>query len=228
MRTSKAAIAAILAGAVALASAAYGIGTQSGDGTAAARDDGERGSRSGGAWQLPPPPGFEDLAEELGVDEDELRDALADFHEREDAERRDTFAGALAEALGKPVEEVRAALDEVGPDEGMRPGCAPDVSLRRLAAELDVTGSELREALRETRAGVDSSFEKDREDLVAFLADRLGLSEDEVEEALPEWPRFKPRLEWHGPGAVPPLGSDGRPRLGPGGPPRFLPDGLPG
>jgi hypothetical protein len=224
MRTSKAAIAAILAGAVALASAAYGIGTQSGDGTAAARDDGERRSRSGGAWKLPPPPGFGDLAEELGVDADELRDALADIHEREDAERRDAFAGALAEALGKPVGEVRAALDEVGPGEGMRPGCAPHVLLRRLAAELDVTRSALRKALRETRAGVDSPFE----DLVAFLADRFGLSEEEVEDALPEWHRVGPGLDGRGPGAVPPLGPDGRPRFERGGPPRFLPDGLPG
>jgi hypothetical protein len=205
MRSSKkAATAAVLAGAVALASAAYGIGTQTGDGTAeAARDRG---------WE--PGPGlfmrFEGLADELGVDPDELEDALTDFAEQEKGEIRDAFASALAEALGKPVDEVSAALDKVGPGESMRPGCAPHVSLRRLAAELDVTRAELREALRETRAGVDEPFRDHHEDLVAFLADRFGLSEERVEEALPEPPE---------------LGD--RPRFGPDGPPRFGPDGPP-
>ena len=207
MRSSKkAATAAVLAGAVALASAAYGIGTQTGDGTAeAARDR-----------QAPAGPQvfmrFDGLADELGVDADELEDAMRDFHEQENGELRDAFASALAEALDKPVDEVRAALDEVGPGEGRRPGCAPHVSLRRLAAELDVTRGELRKALRETRAGTDSPFEERHEDLVTFLADRLGVSRERVEEALPEppgrgdHPRFAP-------GGPPPLGHSGPPQL---------------
>jgi hypothetical protein len=213
MTTPKAATAAALFGAVALASAAYGIGTQTGDGTAAAARDG-----NAQAEQLPIPP-FGNLADELGVDEDELREALMDFHEQEHAEIREAFAGALAEALGKPVDEVAAALEEVRPGEGMRPGCAPHVSLRRLAAELDVTRSELRKALRETRAGVDSPFEDRREDLVAFLADRLGISEEKVEQALPVLPG--PGL--HRRGGPPPFGPDGPPRFERGGPPPFGP-----
>jgi hypothetical protein len=223
MRTPKAATAAILAGAVALASAAYGIGTQSGDGTASAGGGGERGNRSSGDWE-PPAAAFGDLADELGVDADELRDALSEFHERELRERRDSFATALAEALGKPVDDVEAALEEVGPRQGRFPGCAPHVSLRRLAAELDVTRAELRKALRETRAESDRGFEDHRDDIVAFLADRFGLSEDEVEEALPE----RPRLHWRGPGHVPPSGPDGPPRLRPDGPPPMWPEALPG
>jgi hypothetical protein len=223
MRTPKAATAAILAGAVALASAAYGIGTQSGDGTASAGDGGERGSRSSRDWE-PPAAAFGDLADELGVDADELRDALSEFHEREFRERRDAFARALAEALGKPVDEVESALEEVGPGQGRLPGCAPHVSLRRLAAELDVTRAELRRALRETRNESDRAFEDHRDDLVAFLADRFGLSEDEVEEALPEGPT----LHWRGPGHGPPPGTDGRPRLRPEGPPPMWPDAVPG
>ncbi|MGH2500369.1 MAG: hypothetical protein ACRDF0_09830 [Candidatus Limnocylindria bacterium] len=182
---------------MALASAAYGIGTQTGGGTASAARDGA--ARNG-------EPRFDGLADELGVDAGELRDALADFHEREEGARRDA-ATALAEALDKPVDEVQAALDEVRPDDGARRGCAPHVSLRRLAAALDVTRPELRRALREARAGADSAWEDRRDDLVAFLADRFGLTEDEVEQALPE--------------------RVGPPRFGRGGPPPFRPGGPP-
>jgi hypothetical protein len=207
MSTPKAATAAALAGAVALASAAYGIGTQTGDGTAEAARDGN--ARAEPTFFMR----FDGLAEELGVDADELEEAMMDFHEQERGEIRDAFATALAEALGKPVDEVKAALEEVGPGEGMRPGCAPHVSLRRLAAELEVTRGELRKALRETRAGVDAPFEDRHEDLVAFLADRFGLSREKVEEALPEPPDpgERPRFA---PGGPPPLGHSGPPRLG--------------
>jgi hypothetical protein len=213
MRSSKkAATAAVLAGAVALASAAYGIGTQTGDGTAEAARDGRAQDEPRLMLR------FDGLADELGVDADELEQALRDFHEQEDGELRDSFASALAEALGKPVDEVRAALDEVGPGEGRRPGCAPHVSLRRLAAELDVTRGELREALGEARSGVDSSFEERHEELVTFLADRLGVSREKVEEALPEPPEPGDRPRF-GPGGPPPPGHGGPPAL------RF---GLPG
>jgi F0F1-type ATP synthase membrane subunit c/vacuolar-type H+-ATPase subunit K len=209
MKNSKAAMAAVLAGGVALASAAYGIGTQAGDGTAEAARDG----------QAPAEPRlflrFDGLAEELGVDADDLQDALRAFHEQEKGEIRDSFASALAEALDRPVDEVKAALDEVGPGESMRPGCAPHVSLRRLAAELDVTRAELREALRETRAGVDAPFEEHHDNLVKFLADRFGLSEQKVEEALPEPPDAGERPRF-APPAPPPLGHSGPPRFEPG------------
>jgi CO/xanthine dehydrogenase Mo-binding subunit len=208
MRSSKkAATAAVLAGAVALASAAYGIGTQTGDGTAEAARDG----------RAQPGPGlfmrFDGLADELGVDADELREAMMDFHEQGQGELRDAFASALAEALGKPADDVRAALDEVRPGEGMRPGCAPHVSLRRLAAELDVTSAELRKALRDVRPDVDVPFEDHREDLAAFLAERLGISEEKVEEALPEPPALGDRPRF-APGGPPPLGHGERMRPG--------------
>ena len=221
MNSRKAATAAVLAGGVALASAAYGIGTQTGDGNAEAARDGTAQTARDGNRQDGPAffMRFDGLADELGVDADELEDALRDFHEQERGELRDAFASALAEALGKPVDEVRAALDEVGPGEAMRPGCAPHVSLRRLANELGVTRAELREALRETRAGVDSPFEERHEDLVTFLADRLGVSREKVEEALPDPPDLGDRPRF-GPGGPPPFG--------PGGPPPFGPDGRPG
>jgi hypothetical protein len=209
MRNKKAATAAVLAGAVALASAAYGIGTQSGDGTAEAARDAQ------GRVEPKLFMRFDGLADELGVDADELEEAMRDFHEQEMGQVRDSFASALAEALDKPVDEVRAALDEIGPGESKRPGCAPHVSLRRLAAELDVTRGELREALREARAGVDAPFDDHRDDLAAFLADRLGISKEKVEEALPAPPELGERPRF-APGAPPPLGHSGPPRFEPG------------
>ena len=196
MRSSKAAIAAVLAGAVALASAAYGIGTQTGGGTAtargedSARDHGPRGVFFFGG----------DLADELGVDAGELRDALEDFHQEREGERRDDFAAALANALDKPVEDVEAALEDARPGDRRRGPCGPGVSLRGLASALDVTQAELRKALQEVRAGADEAFDARREALVEFLADRFGLSEDKVADALPE----PPGAPLHGPPGPPP------------------------
>ena len=211
MRTSKAAIAAVLAGAVALASAAYGIGTQTGDGTASAREESSAGDeRPRGTFFF-----GGDLADELGVDADELRDALDDFHQQNEGDRRDDFAAALAKALDKPVDDVEAALEDAQPGDRRRGPCGPGVSLRRLAAALDVTQAELREALREVRAGADEAFDARRDALVKFLADRFGLSEDKVRNALPDFPgRFG-----HGPGRF----GDGPP-----GPPPGDLGGLPG
>jgi len=224
MRTSRAAIVAVLAGAVALASAAYGIGTQADDGTAAARgdgaerDSGERGDRDfGPPWAL-----FGDFADELGVSTDELRDALEDFHRQRADEPRNEFAAALAKALGKPVGDVEAALEEAEPGDRRRGPCGPDVSLRRLAAELDVTQAELRKALREVRAGADEAIDARLDALVTFLAERFNLSEDKVRDALPD---FRARFG-DGPGRF----GDGPGRFG-DGPPGPHPggwDGVPG
>jgi hypothetical protein len=207
MRSPGKTTAVALAGAVALSSAAYGIGTQVGGGNASAAGEDDR-TRS---FQLPAHP-FEGLADELGVDADELRDALMDFGERRHTEVRDDFAAALAETLGKPVDEVRAALDEVRPTGGARRGpCGPHVSLRGLASELDVTRAELRKALREARANSGFGLEDSRDDLAAFLAERFNLSKEEVEDALPELPG-------------PPRGLPDRPP----GPPPFGWGALPG
>jgi hypothetical protein len=196
MRSRTKAAVVALAGAVALASAAYGIGSASGGGTAEAdgsRDAGVRFEAPPGGWERGPgwergiAFGFEGLADELGVEPNELRQALEDFHERQEGEHRDAFAAALADALGKPVEDVEAALERVAPGERGRGPCQALPRLRELAAALDVTPAELREAFRELRP--EARLEDLHDELIGFLAERFNLSEDEVRDALPEPPR---------------------------------------
>jgi biotin operon repressor len=233
-----------VAGGVALASVAYAIGSESGNGSAAADN-------------LPAHPGGDRLADALGVDSAELQQALRDFHDQHAGERREQFGSALADALGKSAEDVRAALDalaenrearfarrlaeELGMDQakvrsaldelrddrphgpfgfaaalagklGIEPAKVEDAlralrpdrplhrkhgrePLRELASELGATRAELRKALRELRAEVESTMEDRRAELVSFLADRFGLSESKVEEALPEFPGPPHRVE---------------------------------
>ena len=201
-----------MAGAVAVASAAYGIGTQAGGGTAAA-ENGARGAavECGPGLHL----GFRGLADELGVNAAELRSALEDFREQNEGDHRDAFAAALAEALGKDVSEVEDALGSMRPGGGDGGRRHPFVSLRRLAEALDVSRAKLRDAFREVRANLDDDFEERQAALVTFLADRFSLSEETVEEALPDFPGPPPSARFErrgfGPGGPPP-------GFGPGGP----------
>jgi transcriptional regulator with XRE-family HTH domain len=286
MKFPKTAIALVLVGAVGLASAAYGIGSATGGGSATADPDSTPTVKR--EFRFGPPPGFDDLADKLGVDQDELADAMRDFGEQEMSEHRDEFANALANALGISADKVAEAFDgivevhkvridqrladelgvdaaavrdaldkvkeerpsspaefaeslaeELGVDaakveealEALRPPRPPEdhrgAPLRKLAAALDVTRAELREALGEVRAEAKSGWEQHQEKLAAFLADRFGLDAGEVEEALADIPRPTFRMgprgpggpEFHGPG---PGGPDG-PGFGP--PPGFAPGG---
>ena len=191
-----------------MSSAAYGLGTQVNDGSAAADSN---GSRSGGPTVMfergtPSDPSM--LADTLGVDASELRTALLDFHERERAHRRDELAGALAEELGVPVGEVTAALEQI--HDRLRPrfeagGERPDVRpaerprmrhaalpLRRLAAALDVTPAELRRAFREIKPGrpvVENAWKERERKLAEFLAERFDLDAERVSGALADSPR---------------------------------------
>ena len=143
MRTPRRTTAILVTGAVVLASAAYAIGTQAGGGSAVADDP-----RAGAPPNGPGEP-FAGLADALGVDEDELRDALADFRGQHRTERRDTFAAALADALGKSTEEVERAFEESY--EAERAAFA-----KRLAAALDLDQADVEAALERswtTRSG---------------------------------------------------------------------------
>ena len=286
MKFPKTATALVLVGAVGLASAAYGIGSAAGGGAATADPDTPTVKRD---FRIGPPPGFDDLADKLGVDADELADAMRDFHEQQAGEQRDDFANALADALGVSADRVKEAFDQVvdvhkvrfderlakglgvdadkltaalekvmdeHPDspgefaealagelgvsadkvedalEALRPrpGARPPghhrgEPLRKLATALDVTRAELREALREVRAGAQSGWEQHEDELAAYLADRFNLDAGDVKEALADLPRPKfergPRgpggPEFHGPGPGGPDGPGFGPGFGPGG-----------
>ena len=197
----------VAGGALAVASVAYGLGTQANDGTAVAdSQNGERGARV--ALERGGPCGFSGLADELGIDETKLEQALRDFRSSRDDGMRAGFAADLADALGISEDKVSSALgklhqqredrfdDHMGPRDlppppgGARFGFGPP--LRGLAKELGVTRSELRKALREVGEKAGDRFEQHRKELAEFLADRFDLDVDEVLDALPaEGPRLR-------------------------------------
>jgi hypothetical protein len=196
----------MLIGAVALASGAYAIGSQAGGGSADARD-GDSEPRS---FRFGPGEPFADLADALGVDGDELRNALEDFGRRHMSEKRDAFAAALAEALGKSSDEVQRALDSVrgrGHDGCVGPG-RPGPGLRELSSALEVTPAELRNALRQVFEDRRTEHPERKGDLAEFLANRFNLSADKVEQALDDALPSPPKRDFRGgpgPGVGPPL-----------------------
>ena len=245
MQFPKTATALVLVGAVGLASAAYGIGSATGGGSATADPEAPAVKRH---FEIGPPPGFDDLADKLGVDADELADAMRDFHEQEASEHRDDFTNALAKALGVSADKVEQAFDEIGEvhkvrfDERLAEELGVDAAkvedafdavrpprppvrhrgepVDKLAAALDATRAELRKALREVRAGAQSDWEQHQEELAAYLADRFNLDAGDVKEALADVPRPKIERGPRGPGGPDfhgpgPGGPDG-PGFGPG------------
>jgi transcriptional regulator with XRE-family HTH domain len=204
MRSQRRTSIIVVGGTLAIASVAYGLGTQAGDGTAVAdSQSGERGARlmveRGG------PCGASGLADELGVEESKLEQALRDFKD----DMRVDFAKELADALGISTSKVTAALDKLheSREQGFRdrfekhfdrekgPGDMPPPPARmgfhfgvpsgQLASELGVTRSELRKALGEVEKKAADRFKQHNRALAEFLADRLGLDVDKVLKALP-------------------------------------------
>ena len=172
MRTPSKATALVLAGAVGLASAAYGIGTQSGDGTAtAARGD----SNSQRGFERGAPPGLDELADALGVEASELEDAFRDFHDQEHQDGRTAFAEALAKALGKDASEVSSALEKLEEAHSAR-------FAQQLADKLGIDVDKVQSALDELRDSSDGP--RHPQGLSTELAGKLGVSVDKVEDAL--------------------------------------------
>jgi hypothetical protein len=198
MRTQRRTSIIVVGGTLAVASVAYGLGTQAGDGTAVAGGEDGRDARGDTLMERCAPPDFDGLSERLGVDEAELREALDDFHAQRRGEHRAELATALAEALDKPADEVEDALERIESrlkerfqrfrSRGDLPPPPPirmAMPLRGLASELDVSRAELREALREIRLEP-NEFERHDEELASFLADRFDLDVDRVSDALAE------------------------------------------
>jgi hypothetical protein len=190
MQFPKTATALVLVGAVGLASAAYGIGSATGGGSATADPDAPTVKRD---FRIGPPPVFDDLADELGVDADELAEAMEDFHEQERGEHRADLSSALAKALGRSADEVAEAFGKIMDAHEVRFD-------ERLAKELGVDVDKLRDALEQlSKEHPDSPA-----DFPEALADELGVDASEVEEAL-EALRPRPGARLPGPHRGAPL-----------------------
>jgi transcriptional regulator with XRE-family HTH domain len=169
----------VVGGALAIASVGYGLGTQTGDGNAVAdsSQDGQQERHAGArlAFERGAPPGFSDLADRLGVDADELRQALRDFHDQRDADRRDEFADKLADALGISADRVKSAF------EGLHQK-REDRFADQLAAALGADADKVRAALEQLKDDRPVPFG----DFAQKLADELGLEVSDVRAALIE------------------------------------------
>jgi len=171
----------VVGGALAIASVGYGLGTQAGDGTAIAdnattEQDGS-GAERGGAPPLPfergAPPGLSQLADKLGVGTTELTNALRDYHDQHESDRRDEFAAKLAKALGISSEKVKSAF------EGLH-ARHEDRFAAKLATALGVDADKVKAALEE----LEGDRPRSPGDFAQKLADELGLDAPDVQAAL--------------------------------------------
>jgi transcriptional regulator with XRE-family HTH domain len=178
MRSRRRSTIIVVGGALAVASVGYGLGTQADDGTAIAGSDQTTAEkhRSG----APPafvdggqPPGFQNLADKLGVDADKLAQALRDFHERGEGNRRDDFAAALAKALGISTEKVSSAFDQIHKKQEGR-------FAARLANALNVDAAKVQAALDKLMNGTP----RPPDQFAQALADGLGVDVTDVRRAL--------------------------------------------
>jgi biotin operon repressor len=169
----------VVGGALAIASVGYGLGTQAGDGNAiadsATLDGGsqERHLGPGPAFERGAPPGFSALATKLGVDADKLAQAMRDFHESQEGDRRDEFTNKLAKALGISSDKVKSALD------GLQQR-REDRFAGRLADALGVDADKVKAALAKLKDNGPVPFG----DFAQKLADELNLDVSDVRAAL--------------------------------------------
>lgn len=180
MRTTRRTTVIVAGGALAVASVGYGLGTQVDGGTAAAGggqttgEDNRNGTRSafvhGGQ-----PPGFQELADKLGVDADELAQAFRDFRESDDGDRRDDFAASLADALGISAGKVTAAFEQLRQRQEAR-------FAARLADALDVDADRVQAALDKLK----DANPRSPDDFAQALAGELGVDATDLRRALVE------------------------------------------
>jgi len=190
----------VVGGALAIASVGYGLGTQADDGTAIADSSAQDGSSQerhtgpGFAFDRGSPPGFSALAAKLGVDSTKLAQAMRDFHETQDASRRDEFTNKLATALGISSAKVKSAL------EGLHQR-REDRFAGRLADALGVGAAKVQAALEKLKNDGPVRFG----DFAQRLADDLNVDVSDVRAALMEIRPFPdgPRGERHRGDAAP-------------------------
>jgi Clp amino terminal domain, pathogenicity island component len=149
MRTRTKTAALALTGAVALASGAYALGTQTGGGAAVAADPSAPDRPALRTHWRPAPFGSERLADRLGVDESELREALEDVRPQlpDPGEVRDDFAERLADELGIDQGRVEAALERMRRSVEREFEQRHDDFAERLADRLKLDVDEVKEAL---------------------------------------------------------------------------------
>ena len=209
--------AAALSGALVLASGAYALGSQAGDGAALAGQKSPSSARQAGPFgpgrmRPGPRPDLSGIADRLGVTEDKLRAALEDLRPDRGAkdERRSALAKALAAELGLSTDKVTAALDKLhGTHKVVRRERRGDRLQRfddALASKLGVAPAKVRSAFDELKAGGRRGGPPDLGD----IASKIGVSEAKLRAALadlrPGGPgKFGHRMRRdHGPG---PLGD---------------------
>jgi len=195
-RTKK--TAAALSGALVLASGAYALGSQTGDGQALAGQNANAARQGGYGFGYGPGPGkhgfrggprqdLADAAKKLGVSQDKLLAALKNLRDDRKGkidDLRDAFAKALATQLGIPESKVESALDKRGADRQggrklKRDGHRGDMRAafaKQLAAKLGITEAKVRSAL-------DAQHKVGPADLSA-LATKLGVTEAKLRDAL--------------------------------------------
>jgi hypothetical protein len=218
MNAGKKQMAAVLTGAVVLASGAYAVGSQSGQGSGTAGGVGtasERGVRHG--------PVMASLASRLGVDPAKLRSALAAMRTSKQAsgDPGAQFAAQFAKALGLPQAKVKAALLQagIGPPEAMLASA--------LAKELGLDPVKVQSALDKVRPMGPPPGRPGRfrgrvgpGGLAGALAKELGVNQSKVQGALDKLRANRPMGAFRGPGR--PFGRPGverRGRFGGDGPP---------
>jgi hypothetical protein len=198
-RTKK--TAAALSGALVLASGAYALGSQTGDGQALAGQNANAARQGGYGFGYGPGPGkhgfrggprqdLADAAKKLGVSQDKLLAALKNLRDDRKGkidDLRDAFAQALAKQLGIPESKVESALDKrAGDRQGgrklKRDGRRGDMRAalaKQLAAKLGTTEAKVRAALdAQHKAGLPGPPD------LSALATKLGVSEAKLRDAL--------------------------------------------
>jgi biotin operon repressor len=196
MTRGKQTTALALAGAVALASGAYALGTQADDGNAAAAKTPNAAPAFAGGPARPGfghhgGPRFDGLADKLGVSEAKLRAALTEIA----TEHRTDFAQRIADALKIDRAKVEAAFDKLRPKRPERRPRAPEAFAAALAKELGLTTAKVQAALENHRGRPTSPDD---------LAQELGVSEQKLRDAFhavmgkirpPHGPGDRPRLD---------------------------------
>lgn len=138
----------VVAGSVALASTAYAIGSQAGDGTSDAA-----GRKASKAQKRQGDPGAS-LAKRLGVTEAELRAAFEDIRKEDpppSGDPRDRFAKSLADALGIDQSKVADALDQLRSQHEAREKERHAAFAKSLADELGIDADKVTAAFEKLR-----------------------------------------------------------------------------